>query len=91
MQTRFNSFELHISQKLAGVQDPDLAGVYEELDLLWVSIEDMVTRSLPAFFIIDEVFVEDVPDIQGIKGQDKTIDEKDGKRSNKWRKKRKKR
>lgn len=76
MYTSFDSFEQWISQMLVGIQAPDLAGMHQDLSVLWVAIEDLAAISFPIFLINQEILMDGVPNIQGTNGNKKTTEEK---------------
>lgn len=66
--TRFDSFNRYISQRLVGIQAPDLSSVHKELDALWAIIEDMAMRLFPTHPIIEEIPIKDVRKYLGHEG-----------------------
>lgn len=46
-----------------GGQASNLVGVHEELVVLWATIKDMHMISFPTYPIIEEILVDDVPNI----------------------------
>lgn len=78
IKTQFDSLEKRIRQKLIGVQGHNLEGMHKELDVLQAAVQDMAARIFLDFPIIENIPIEDISGIFGMKGKEKGTEEESG-------------